>query len=145
MLPSLCVRSQVHNNLLPLYFIAMCISNCSVHDHNTRQCDDFHVPYHRIALTWAHSFQILVSRSNVNWTVFSLNTWHVSNTFLVLHLLVCAHLITVSNGGPLLCKPWPLRDSCNVCFTFINVVSITGFNLFIYNSLIYLVLTYLFT
>ena len=43
---------KVYNKLLPQYFIDMFITNGSVHSHNTRQCDDFHVPYHRLALTF---------------------------------------------------------------------------------------------
>jgi hypothetical protein len=42
---------KVYNNLLPQYFIDMFILNHSVHSHNTRQCNDFHVPYHRLVLT----------------------------------------------------------------------------------------------
>jgi len=42
---------KVFNKLLPQYFNDMFISNSLVHNYNTRQCDDFHVPYHRLVLT----------------------------------------------------------------------------------------------
>ena len=42
---------KVYNNFLPQYFIDMFVPNCTVHSHNTRQRDDFHVPYHRLAST----------------------------------------------------------------------------------------------
>ena len=32
------------------YFNDMFISNSLIHNYNTRQCDDFHVPYHRLVL-----------------------------------------------------------------------------------------------
>ena len=48
---SFMYKVKVHNNLLPQYFVNMFMSNCNVHSHNTRQCDDFHVPYHRLVLT----------------------------------------------------------------------------------------------
>jgi len=34
---------KIFNNLLPQYFIDMFVPNCTVHSHNTRQRDDFHV------------------------------------------------------------------------------------------------------
>ena len=55
---------KVHNNLLPQYFVDMFMSNCNVHSHNTRQCDDFPVPYHR-----------LVPTSN-NIRVYGVNIWN---------------------------------------------------------------------
>jgi len=42
---------KVHNNSLPQYFIDMFTPNSTVHGHNTRQCDDFHEPYHQLILT----------------------------------------------------------------------------------------------
>ena len=42
---------KVNNNLLPQYFIDMFLFNHSVHSHNTRQCNLYHVPYHRLVLT----------------------------------------------------------------------------------------------
>ena len=41
---------KVFYKLLPQYFNDMFISNSLVHNYNTRQCDDFHVPYHRLVL-----------------------------------------------------------------------------------------------
>ena len=55
---------KVYNNLLPQYFIDMFVPNCTVHSHNTRQRDDFHVPYHR-----------LVSTSN-SIRVYGVNVWN---------------------------------------------------------------------
>lgn len=42
---------KVYNKLLPQYFIDMFVFNRSVHSHYTRQCNDFHVPHHRLVLT----------------------------------------------------------------------------------------------
>jgi len=42
---------KVYNNLLPQYFIDMFVPNCTVHSHNTRQREKFHVPYHRLFST----------------------------------------------------------------------------------------------
>ena len=42
---------KVYNNLLPQYFIDTFKLNSAIHGHNTRQCDDFHVPHHRLVLT----------------------------------------------------------------------------------------------
>jgi len=55
---------KVYNNLLPQYFIDMFVPNFTVHSHNTRQRDDFHVPYHR-----------LVSTSN-SIHVYGVNVWN---------------------------------------------------------------------
>jgi hypothetical protein len=41
---------KVFSNLLPRYFNDMFISNSNVHNYSTRQCDDFHVLYHRLVL-----------------------------------------------------------------------------------------------
>jgi len=57
---------KVYNNLLPRYFINMFVPNCTVHSHNTRQRDKFHVPYHR-----------LVSTSNsIGLHVYGVNVWN---------------------------------------------------------------------
>jgi len=42
---------EVYDNLLPQYFIDMFEPNCNLYSHNTRQRDDFHVPYHRLVST----------------------------------------------------------------------------------------------
>ena len=42
---------KVYNNLLPQYLIDMFTFNSTVHDHNIRQCDDFHLLHHRPVLT----------------------------------------------------------------------------------------------
>jgi len=55
---------KVYNNLLPQYFIDMFVPNCTVHSHNARQRDDFHMPYHR-----------LVSTSN-SIRVYGVNVWN---------------------------------------------------------------------
>jgi len=55
---------KVYNNLLPQYFFDMFVPNCTIHSHNTRQRDDFHVPYHR-----------LVSTSN-SISVYGVNVWN---------------------------------------------------------------------
>ena len=41
---------RVFNNLLPLYFNDMLISNGIVNKYSTRQCYDYHSPYRRLVL-----------------------------------------------------------------------------------------------
>jgi len=44
------VMYKVYNNVLPKYIMDMFTPHSTAHGHNTRQCDDYHVPYHRFVL-----------------------------------------------------------------------------------------------
>jgi len=56
---------KVYNILLPKYFIGMFVPYCTVHSHNTRQRDDFHVPYHRLVSTSNSAYVSMESMSGI--------------------------------------------------------------------------------
>jgi hypothetical protein len=46
-----CFMYKVYKKSLPQYFIDMFKPNSAIHHYNTRQCNDYHLPSHRLIVT----------------------------------------------------------------------------------------------
>lgn len=53
-----CFMYKVYKRSLPQYFIDMFQPNSAIHHYNTRQCNNYHVPSHRLTVT-SNSMRIL--------------------------------------------------------------------------------------